>query len=75
MSRDMVVFVAVVSMVGAYGCYTLGREKGEDAARKSCPPQRGVILKNITEEKGQVRCLYSSTPAVRRSESARRAAL
>jgi hypothetical protein len=73
--KDTFVFWAVVVMVGFYGFYTLGYEKGEEAAHKSCPPQKGVVLKNITEEKGQVRCLYSSTPDHRRSEFARRAAL
>jgi hypothetical protein len=74
MTRDTFVFLAVITMVGWYGFYLIGYEKGEDAARKSCPPQRGVVLKSIVEEGGVTRCLFASLPAPRPSVFARRAA-
>lgn len=68
MSRDLFVFIAVILMVGCYGFYTLGYEKGEEYGRKQCPPvSQKLHLSTTTESIDGIRCQYENPSKRRKS--------
>jgi hypothetical protein len=57
----MSVFISITYLVGIYGFYTIGYEKGLDEGLRQCPPiSQKMHLYSITENKDGIRCQYEN---------------